>query len=217
MIKKYLLATAGLTAAAGGPVAYYSAVDFVQGVRAQIVAAAPADPMAALPAATADPLPSGVLAPVGAPPAGRLEGAPVADLAEVFRFDVTPGWVMQRWPRVSTGLIQIQLEGYRVPLVTGTTESDLAGALTYYFNPDQQVQRITFRGTTGDVRRLARLLTERYRFVRRVTNDPGLIVYETANSQGIQSSIARFRTVEVVKADDNRRRYEVEMVIERPG
>ncbi len=61
----------------------------------------------------------------------------------MLRFDVTVEWVMQRWPRVSTGLPYLQLQGYRVPLVTGTKVADLAGSLTYYFNARQQVQRIT--------------------------------------------------------------------------
>jgi len=57
--------------------------------------------------------------------------------------------VISRWPRVSAGLAELQLQGYRVPLVSGTTANDLAGALTYYFNSRQQVQRITFQGTTA--------------------------------------------------------------------
>ena len=79
---------------------------------------------------------------------------PLPSLAEVLRFDVTVEWVMQRWPRVTTGLPQLQLQGYRVPLVTGTSLSDVAGSLTYYFNARQQVQRITLRGTDRRSQRL---------------------------------------------------------------
>lgn len=223
MIKKVLLATAGLAAAAGGPAAYYQTAQYVGDVRARLAAAPAADQGdgAAATGAAAGPVPP-VPAPLTIPGAprldpSRLEGSPVADLAEVFRFDVTPAWVLQRWPRVSTGLSVVQLEGYRVPLVTGTAESDLAGALTYYFTPDQKAARIVFRGSTGDVRRLARLLTDKFHFVRRKTNDPGLVVYETVDSLGRQTGIARFRTADVVKAEQSRARYEVELVIDRPS
>ena len=101
---------------------------------------------------------------------------PLPSLAEVLRFDVTVEWILRRWPRVTTGLPYLQLQGYRVPLVTGTGMSDVAGSLTYYFNAQQQVQRITLRGTTGDPSVLASILTSRYRFARRLTNDPGVVL-----------------------------------------
>ena len=62
----------------------------------------------------------------------------ILNLADAFSMDKTPLWVLQRWPRVSTGGAQLQLQGYRVPLVTGTGEGDLAGSMTYFFNPQQQ-------------------------------------------------------------------------------
>ena len=66
----------------------------------------------------------------------------------------TSAWVLARWPRVSTRLANLDLQGYRVPLVSGTADGDLAGSLTYYFNSQQRVQRITFIGSTGDARPL---------------------------------------------------------------
>ena len=74
----------------------------------------------------------------------------VQDPSSVFHFQITPEWIVAHWPAVSTGLAQLQLEGYRVPLVTGTARHDLAGSLTYYFNAEQKLQQITFVGTTGD-------------------------------------------------------------------
>ncbi|HEV3024657.1 MAG TPA: DUF6690 family protein, partial [Pirellulales bacterium] len=61
------------------------------------------------------------------------DATPVVDVQQAFRFDVTSAWVLGRWPRVSAGLSQLDLQGYRVPLVTGTKPDDLAGSLTYYF------------------------------------------------------------------------------------
>ena len=145
-----------------------------------------------------------------------LEGAPVRDLTEVLRFDVTPDWIMRRWPRVSTGLAQLPLQGYRVPLVTGTAENDLAGALTYYFNPHLQLQRITFHGTTGDAGNLVAVLAARHQLTRRLTNDPSMAVYEAVSSVGRPASALRIRSAPVIKASEPHKRFDVELVLERP-
>jgi hypothetical protein len=55
-----------------------------------------------------------------------LDQMPIVSLAEVLRFDISPDWVMGRFPRVSTVLAELNLDGLRVPLVTGTSPSDLA-------------------------------------------------------------------------------------------
>lgn len=151
------------------------------------------------------------------PSLAPLEGMVVDDLSEVLRFDVTPGWIVDRWPRVSAGLSQLQLQGYRVPLVTGTGQDDLAGALTYYFDPQQQVQRVTFHGTTGDARKLIHLLTTRYGFSRRLTNDPGMFVYEARGLDGQATGFLRIRPAGVVKASHPLWRFEVSLVMERPA
>ncbi len=74
-------------------------------------------------------------------PPTHVEGVPPQTLEEVLRFDISPDWIIERWPRVSSGLSELDLQGYRVALVTGTAESDLAGSLTYYFNKKNQVDR----------------------------------------------------------------------------
>ena len=190
--RKSLVYIGGLMLATGGPITLFSASDMLAGIKrswlAGPVATATADqqqpgaaPLSLKPALTADSaspsLPTRPLLPAGA----SAEAMPSPSLAEVLRFDVTVDWVMQRWPRVSTGLPYLQLQGYRVPLVTGSRMTDLAGSLTYYFNARQQVQRIAFRGTTGDPSVLVALLTGRYRFTRRMTNDPGVVLYEAVD------------------------------------
>ncbi len=166
----------------------------------------------AAPAANASSNTESMFAPPGAV---RRAGDPPTrvDLAEVLRFDVTPGWVMQQWPWISAGLSQLPLHGYRVPLVTGTAVDDLAGSLTYYFNAKQRVQQITFEGTTGDASNLLRVLIGRYGFGRRLTNDPGLFRYEVPTLKGPAKS---FLDVRLVQPNDAYRRYQVELVIERP-
>jgi len=150
------------------------------------------------------------------PPQLLLEGIPERDIADAFRFDVSTGWVMRNWPRVSTGLAQLRLQGYRVPLVTGTAEDDLAGSLTYYFNSQQQVQQIAFYGTTGNASKLIRFLTTRYGFVRRRTNDASLFLYEVVGSDGKLKSELRVRPARVIKSSDPLQRFEVALVMERP-
>lgn len=143
-------------------------------------------------------------------------GIPLANLADVLRFDVSLNWVMNRWPRVSAALAQLQLQGYRVPLVTGTAEDDLAGSLTYYFNPRQEVQRITFHGTTGDARKLVEFLVARYGFARRLTNDASSFVYEVPTPEKKAKSVLWIRPAQVLKTDDAARRYQLVLVLERP-
>ncbi len=153
---------------------------------------------------------------VSAPPALSAEEPPIHDMAEVFRFDLSPRWITENWPRVSTALGQLQLQGYRVPLVTGPAEDDLAGSLTYYFNPWQQLQRITFIGTTGDVRRVITLMTTQHGFARRLTNDPGQFIYEAPGETNQPRGVLWIRQFPVLKADRPHERYEIHLTIERP-
>jgi hypothetical protein len=146
-------------------------------------------------------------------PGRAPDAAPFQDLAEVLRFDITPGWILRRWPWVSAGLAQLDLQGYRVPVLTGAAEDDLAGAMTYYFDPRQKVQRITFQGTTGDPAKLIRLLTEQFRFGRRLTNNPGLFRYEVAEPKGPPKS---YLDIRLVRPTDPAHRFEVSLVVERP-
>ncbi len=143
------------------------------------------------------------------------DGAPSPSLDEVLRFNVSVEWVMQRWPRVSTGLTYLQLQGYRVPLVTGTSLTDVAGSLTYYFNAGQQVQRITFRGTTADPSGLVNLVTSRFHFARRLTNDPGIVLYEAVDADNRLSGTLKIRSAGVVKASQPYTRFVVDLAMDR--
>ncbi len=150
------------------------------------------------------------------PPPPWPDDTAVRDLAEVLRFDVTPDWIVSQWPRVSAGLAHLSLQGYRVPLVTGTAQDDLAGALTYYFNPRQRLQRITFYGTTGNSRKLVALVTTRFGFARRLVNDASVFLYELPDSRGRARSFLWIRPTRVVRASEPHRRFKVAFVIERP-
>ena len=87
---------------------------------------------------------------------------PVGNLNQVFRFDINPEWVKRRWQRVSTCPAQDGLEGLRVPLVTGVQPWDLHGSLTYYFDDRHRLQRISFRGWTGNPTPLVRMVSSEF-------------------------------------------------------
>ncbi|HEX4145971.1 MAG TPA: DUF6690 family protein [Pirellulales bacterium] len=145
----------------------------------------------------------------------QVEGNTQQTLEEVLRFDVTPTWIIERWPRVSTGLSELDLQGYRVALVTGTADSDLAGSLTYYFNKKNQVDRIIFHGTSGDPRALVAMVTSRYELKKQQSDDPSLTLFQR-KSWGKTLSELRIRPAGVVRSDAPHARYEIELAIRRP-
>jgi hypothetical protein len=137
-------------------------------------------------------------------------------LERVLRFDVTTQWVLGTWKRVSTSLSDLDLQGYRVALVTGTAENDLAGSLTYYFNPKQRVQRIIFLGHTGDARRLVHFLATQHAFTRQLTPDPSLYLYQVIERGKVMSEM-RIKPASIVRDEQQRTRFEVNLVMERPA
>ncbi|MEN6556905.1 MAG: DUF6690 family protein [Thermoguttaceae bacterium] len=217
-IKKSILYAGGLALATGIPFTMYSAPDMAKSVqRAWVHATTASTPAKTSTNVVTEPAPAGAARPIAAAATNpnSLAAMPMPRLDEVLRFDATVEWVMQRWPRVSTGLPYLQLQGYRVPLVTGTSLDDLAGSLTYYFNAHQQVQRITLRGTTGDPRSMVGLLADRYRFTRRLTNDPSIVLYETVNTSNQLAGSLKIRSAKVVKSDQPYSRFEFDLVIDR--
>lgn len=204
-----------LVAAAGGPILYYKAPDAWAGIKKTCTGFFASEKKEGKdPLAVEGNAPQEVTS-LGTPKIPIHEGV-VADFSKVFRFDVSTGWIMHQWPRVSTGMSQLQLQGYRVPLVTGTRLDDLAGSLTYYFNPYQQVQTITFNGTTGDVNRLVKMMSQKYGFQRRLANDGGLFIYEVPDKKKKIKSILKIRPSGILRTDAPHSRFSVDMIIERP-
>ncbi|MCC7083862.1 MAG: hypothetical protein IT427_02515 [Pirellulales bacterium] len=136
---------------------------------------------------------------------------PLVDMNEAFRFNITPQWIISRWPRVTSGLPEPKLHGMRVALITGLLPDDLAGALTYYFTPTQQVARLTFSGTTGDPRRFVAFVKERFGF-QPFNAQPGAEKYEI-RWNGTAYSELFIRPASVVKSSMPNARYEVQMSI----
>lgn len=140
--------------------------------------------------------------------------APIQSLGEVLRFDVSPNWVLQRFSRVSTVLSELQLDGLRVPLVTGTTPSDLAGTLTYYFDRFKRVQRVTVHAVTGDPSRFMAELQSAYQLQQHPSLGGSLYLL-TWN--GRPASIVFTTPAPVIYADQPYARYNVLIELNQAG
>ena len=136
-------------------------------------------------------------------------------LAEVLRLDVTKEWVYQRWARKSTGLADLEHYGIRVPLVTGTQLSDLAGSLTYLFDADGRAERISFRGTTGDTTQLVMLLVRKYQLQRQPTMNPGEQLYQLRKGEEVYSEL-RTLPASVLWSSSPHNSFAVELELQRP-
>lgn len=144
-----------------------------------------------------------------------LEGIPTYSLVEVLRMDVTREWVYHRWARKSTGLADPELFGIRVPLVTGTRMTDLAGSLTYYFNRAGQVDRIGFRGRTADTSQLVQLVTQQYGLQIQPSIMAGEQLYQLKEDDRVVSEL-RTRPEPVLWSTSPHDSFLVELELNRP-
>jgi Family of unknown function (DUF6690) len=144
------------------------------------------------------------------------EETPIVEMNEAFRFDVTPAWVMTRWPRVTAGLTDDKCQGLRVPLITGMREDDLAGSITYYFTQSQRCAKITFVGDTGDPRRATAGLIERFGFKPFPGDEPGSQRYQIRWNGKAQSELT-IRPAAVVRSSTPFDRYEIQMMVTDPS
>ena len=130
--------------------------------------------------------------------------------------DVSKEWVYARWARKSTGLADPTLFGVRVPLVTGTRTTDLAGSLSYYFDQHGLVQHISFRGHTGDTNQIVGLLLNRYGLRRQLTQRPGEQLYQLKHEGRVQGEL-RTRPASVLWSTSPHTSFVVELELARPG
>lgn len=147
----------------------------------------------------------------------KYYGGPLGmTLVEALYFDATPEWIAQRWPRVTTRLPSLEYHGVRVPLVTGYELDGVAGTLTYYFDSNNQVQRITVSGFTGDYEPTTALL--QHRFGLRQYASVGTALY-LAYWEGRPIGMLRIEEAELAEVDkpETRYRVEIELNLPRPG
>jgi hypothetical protein len=132
-----------------------------------------------------------------------------------LRFDVTREWVYRSWDRKSAGPTDVGLFAVRVPLVSGTQSASLAGSLTYYFNTQNQVEHISFRGRTGDPSRLIRFLMQTHQF-QPVAAPTGEQVFHVTDRKGVRSEL-RTRPEPIVASASALGSHTVELELARPG
>ncbi len=130
----------------------------------------------------------------------------IRDIRQFVRFDITPGWVTGTFPRVSTVLSNVQMDGLRVPVVTGTSAGDFAGTVDFYFDRMQQPRRIILEGHCGDPSNLARMLLEFYGLQPEPALGGHLYVSRWTNRV---TSLAMFQPAPIVHANDPYRKFEV--------
>jgi hypothetical protein len=156
--------------------------------------------------------PGSTLFPTQAP----LEGTPAVSLSEVFRLDVTKDWVYARWPRKTTALAELDLYGVRVPLVTGSQLTDLAGSLTYYFGPEGRVRLISFRGRTGDTTQIVQLVMQRFGLQPQPSLLAGEQLFQIRDGEKVLSSL-RTRPAPVLWASSPHDSFSVELDLQDPA
>ncbi len=139
---------------------------------------------------------------------------PINSLLEVLRFDVPPGWIMQHFPTVNTGISESQLDGFRVPLITGTRPDDLVGALTYYFDRFQRVQRISLHAVTGDPTRISRDVLQHFRLAQQPSLGGGLY---TTRWNGSATNVMHITPAAVITANNQNARFQVFLELNQPG
>ena len=144
----------------------------------------------------------------------ELVGARISDLREVMRFDISPDWVINRFARVSTVLADLSMEGLRVPVVTGTQADDLAGTLTYYFDKQGTLQRLTIHGFTGHPAKLVGTMTRHYGLQSEPSLEAG--VY-TRRWNGLPVHFLRLTHAPVVYSDAVHQKYTVFLELNQPN
>ncbi len=183
-------------------------------VPAQLTSSPPAAPIKILPFSTGIPGQNRSTLRNGLPSGSSLKSITNPQLAEVFRFDISPQWVKSRWERVSVTSTDYGLKAMRVALVTGTDPSDLHGALTYYFDKQKQLQRITLRGWSGDATRLVNMVTHKYGFKAQNTHMSGLYIAKPfLNVKGA----LLMQDAAVIDAKNPTQQVAISMEINNPG
>lgn len=136
-------------------------------------------------------------------------------MEQVFRFDINKNWVYQHWARKSTSPTEFNLFAVRVALVTGTQSGSLAGSLTYFFNAQDQVEHISFRGHTGDARQFVQFMTSTYQ-LQSVQAPVGEQLYQVARGGSVQSEL-RMRPEAILVSSAPQSSLTIELELARPG
>jgi len=99
-------------------------------------------------------------------------------------------------------------------LVTGTNVEDIAGSLTYYFDSQRQLRRITFNGLTGDDRPLVNLVVQHFKLSSEPALGAGLYI---TRWNGKPTGVLRIVHAPIVRAQRPHERLEVMLELNQPG
>lgn len=142
------------------------------------------------------------------------EPAPAFPLEHALSFQMSLPRILGNWPQVSTGIKEDGLFGYRVPLVSGTRESDITGALTYFFGSDQVLYRIEFKGDTGDARKLIAHLSNGFQMQRQRSAEQGVFLYQTPEEVSVVGEL-RICPRTIIHNAHPHQRFEVSLQLSR--
>lgn len=146
-------------------------------------------------------------------PGPKFSDLGLVHLHEALTLETTEQFVISRWPRVNTGLMDKDLRGFRVPYLSGSNEDDPAGALTYYFNKKHKCEKLTFSGTVGDPRKLVLYLVKSHGFEPQPSPEAGTHLYQIR--AGRMNSELTIKPATVVRSNTPHLRYHVELLISR--
>jgi hypothetical protein len=146
-------------------------------------------------------------------PGPKFSDLGLVHLHEALTLETTEQFVISRWPRVNTGLMDKDLRGFRVPYLSGSNEDDPAGALTYYFNKKHKCDKLTFSGTVGDPRKLVMYLVKSHGFEPQPSPEAGTHLYQIR--AGRMNSELTIKPATVVRSNTPHLRYQVELLISR--
>lgn len=139
--------------------------------------------------------------------------SPAVPLQEVLRADVTPDWVVSRWPRVTTMTGEIDWAGMRVPLITGNQPGDVVGSLTYFFDAQHRLRRLSLEGYTADEGPTVALACNTFGLRPEHSLGAGLYVYRW-NREPL--SVLAVQYAPVVDAEAPQTRRKIMLEINRP-
>ena len=145
-----------------------------------------------------------------------LEGPRNVPVAQLLNWNITKEWVYRNWARKSTGLADANLYGVRVPVVTGSRMTDLAGALSYYFDARGQLQRIRFHGRTADTTELLRVATTQFGMTPRAAMIAGEQLLQATEEERLRSEL-KTRPESVLWSTAPHQSFVVDMELNRPG
>ncbi|MEQ8848840.1 DUF6690 family protein [Botrimarina sp.] len=164
--------------------------------------------------------------PVAPPPEGpggkiygrhaSLTGPAGISLADALNWNITKNWVYTHWDRKSTGLSDPQLFGVRVPIVTGAGMTDVAGAVSYYFDNAGTLQKIRLKGRTADTSRLVYLATTAFGMAPRTSAAPGEQLYQAFDGDRLKGEL-RTRPEGVLWGASPHESFDVAFEATRPG